>query len=208
MKKVKTSLNETSLNNIRKKMKMLYEYTYFNKEQLTEDDEETQEVEDTEDTEVSDDKEIVEPQENDGLTEPVETDSEEQFDGGEDEMINIDDLTNSQKNTESMVGDVSGKLNNLIQLVQNFSDTVDNLQKQNQDLYRELEKRVPTNTEKLNLRVLNSYPYDVDLKGYWSDVEKEGRYRAYPDNQKDEEDEVEYVITLDDLNDIGSNLKY
>ena len=61
----------------------------------------------------------------------------------------------------------------------------------------EFEKRNPTQTEKLNLRSLDSYPFNVKPSEYWAEKAKEGGYEAYADNS--EPTTQEYVITNNDV---------
>ena len=59
-----------------------------------------------------------------------------------------------------------------------------------EDLEKEIIKRNPTPVEKLEMRSLSSYPYNIKLSDYWS--EKEGPYDV---TNKEEE----YVLTDDDV---------
>ena len=59
-----------------------------------------------------------------------------------------------------------------------------------EDLEKEIVKRNPTPVEKLEMRSLSSFPYNIKLSDYWS--EKEGPYDV---NNKEEE----YVLTDDDV---------
>ena len=68
----------------------------------------------------------------------------------------------------------------------------------------EFEKRNPTQTEKLNLRSLDSYPFNVKPTDYWSEKAKQGGYEAYADNS--EPTTKEYVITNDDVDDISDDV--
>jgi hypothetical protein len=60
-----------------------------------------------------------------------------------------------------------------------------------EDLEKELVKRNPTPVEKLEMRSLSSYPYNIKLSDYWSD--KEGQYDVMNKEPK------EYVLTKDDV---------
>jgi hypothetical protein len=60
-----------------------------------------------------------------------------------------------------------------------------------EDLEKEIVKRNPTPVEKLEMRSLSSYPYNIKLSDYWSD--KEGQYDVMDDKEK------EYVLTKDDV---------
>ena len=60
-----------------------------------------------------------------------------------------------------------------------------------ENLEKELVKRNPTPVEKLEMRSLSSYPYNIKLSDYWSD--KEGQYDVMDKEPK------EYVLTKDDV---------
>lgn len=60
-----------------------------------------------------------------------------------------------------------------------------------EDLEKEIVKRNPTPVEKLEMRSLSSYPYNIKLSDYWS--EKEGQYDVMNKQPK------EYVLTQDDI---------
>ena len=73
----------------------------------------------------------------------------------------------------------------------------------------EFERRNPTPTEKLNLRALDSYPFNTNPKEYWekkaAQPEVSGnRYEAYADN-KEPVAKQEYTITQNDVNDYTQN---
>ena len=61
-------------------------------------------------------------------------------------------------------------------------------------LEKEMEKRMPTDKEKLELRSLDSYPYSQKLSDYWFD--KEGQYDVMDNEVKKPE---EYILTQDDV---------
>lgn len=60
-----------------------------------------------------------------------------------------------------------------------------------EDLEKEIVKRNPTPVEKLEMRSLSSYPYNIKLSDYWS--EKDGQYDVMNKEPK------EYVLTQDDI---------
>jgi hypothetical protein len=62
-------------------------------------------------------------------------------------------------------------------------------------LEKEIVKRNPTPVEKLEMRSLSSFPYNIKLSDYWSD--KEGAYDVMGNKDK----EKEYVLTKDDIDD-------
>ena len=74
---------------------------------------------------------------------------------------------------------------------------LDNNNSEIEALKGEFEKRNPTQTEKLNLRSLDSYPFNQKPNEYWEKKNQEGGYTAYGDNQ--EPTTKEYVITNNDV---------
>ena len=69
------------------------------------------------------------------------------------------------------------------------------------DVIDEFEKRNPTQTEKLNLRSLDSYPFNVRPTDYWADKGENSNYQAYADNSEPTTDE--YQVTNSDVDDFS-----
>lgn len=119
----------------------------------------------------------------------------------EDDVLDVEDLTQAQEKLnkkQNSIGHDLGEVDDrIIALLTAVEKIQGSLEKNNQDitaLKSELEKRVPTDTEKLNMQSLKMYPYNVSPNEYWKDKEKDGRYEA-------EEKEKEYNIKRGDLND-------
>jgi hypothetical protein len=66
------------------------------------------------------------------------------------------------------------------------------------DLENQLEKRIPTPEEKLEMRSLSSYPYNLKLTDFWA--EKGGIYDVMGNNEEESEPK-EYVLTQKDVDD-------
>ena len=102
------------------------------------------------------------PDEN-GMMEP-EMDGEMESD----EVIDVDDLTQSQETTEYKLDGVDDKLNQLINIVGKFAQAIDDNEEKMEELKRELEERNPSQQERLNIRSMSGSPYTVSPQDYWS----------------------------------------
>ena len=136
---------------------------------------------------------------------PTAPDAEPEGDDDSDEdTIDIDGLTKAQEklnDKQNMVGQdlakVDDRIEKLMGALDKMTSMIDNNNQEIERLKGEIEKRNPTQTEKLNMRSLDSYPFNIKPTDYWAAKEKEGGYQAYADN--DEPTTKEYVITNDDV---------
>lgn len=132
--------------------------------------------------------------EGDGMTEPMQP---------EDEVINVDDLTNAQVETEEKVEDVHVTMEKgfekILDIIKQLDKKINMSTSNMEDIKREIEKRNPTPLEKLNMRATNdSYPFSVKPNEYWEEKEKTSNYRIGDDNNEKEE----YVITQKDIDNV------
>ena len=123
-------------------------------------------------------------------------------------VIDVDDLTKAQEELNDKVnsvgkdlGRVDTRIEKLLGAIETLQGMFDRNNQEIEDLKSEFEKRNPTQTEKLNLRSLDSYPFKVRPTDYWEDKAKISNYSAYADNG--EPTSMEYVITNNDVDDFN-----
>lgn len=140
-----------------------------------------------------------EPQtEDDVETEEMEAD---------DEVIDVDELTQSQEATEYKIDGVDDRLAKIYALAQKFADQLEKNEESINALKTEFEKRNPTEEERLNIRSQSSYPYSETPKGYWAEKIKENpHYNVMYDNEvAPSEEEKKFEIKKSDID--GLNMK-
>lgn len=109
-----------------------------------------------------------------------------------DEVVDIDDLTQSQQATEYKVDGVDDRLAKLYKEVQKFNRELEANSKHIMALKQEFEKRNPTQIEKLNLRSQSSFPYTETPKDFWKKKVKTNRnYDVSFDNDSPNEDDFD-----------------
>lgn len=125
----------------------------------------------------------------------------------DDEVIDVDDLTDAQQETEDKVDGVSTQLVRLLKVVSKYNDAIDRQNQEIEDLRKEFEKRNPSEEEMLNIRSQAGYPYSEQPKDYWKNKVKENpNYNVMFDNNIPTNKEQEkFEIKDSDLN--GLNYK-
>ena len=124
--------------------------------------------------------------------------------GQDDEVIDVDDLTQSQEETEEKVDDIHVTMekgfDKLLNVIKKLDKMIDSSTNNMNQLKQEIEKRNPTPIEKLNMRAANdSYPFNVAPSDYWRNKEATSNYRIGGEN---EEDAKQYTITQGDIDKI------
>lgn len=113
----------------------------------------------------------------------------------DDEVIDVDELTQSQEATEYKIDGVDDRLSKIFSVVKDFSDKLDRQEQEIMSLKDEFTKRNPTPEERLNIRSQSSYPYSELPKDYWEEKAKENpNYNVIYDNEvspSDEQDRFE-----------------
>lgn len=125
----------------------------------------------------------------------------------DDEVIDVDDLTDAQEATDEKVDGVNTKLLRLFKVVSKYTDAIDRQNKEIEDLKAEFEKRNPTEEERLNIRSQSGYPYSEQPKDYWQKKTAENpNYNVIYDNEVPTDKEQEkFEIKRKDLD--GMNYK-
>lgn len=126
-------------------------------------------------------------------------DIEDMEDG--DEVIDVDELTGYQKRTAKGVGQVSDEIKALKDLIIKFQEKVEANNQGLESLQREIEKRVPSQEEKLSLRKKTSSPFNQGIEDYWENEAPEN-YSVEDDNNG--EGEAKYQITKSDIDGIDN----
>ena len=123
----------------------------------------------------------------------------------DDEVIDVDDLTNAQEKVNDKVNhvgrnleDVDDKISQLMMYIDKMESMINKNNEDIQAFKDEFERRNPTDVEKMNLRAANSYPFNVSPSEYWSEKEKEGRYSI--DDDDNGVGQKKYEITNSDIN--------
>lgn len=131
--------------------------------------------------------------------------------GDDEDVIDVDDLTKAQEKTNDKVnsvgrdlGTVDKRIEKLLGALESMQSTIDKNNAQIEDLKNEFQKRNPTQTEKLNLRSLDSYPFNIRPTDYWAEKNANSNYDAYSDNNKPTTQE--YTITNDDVDYVDDDI--
>ena len=126
--------------------------------------------------------------------------------GEDEEVIDVEELTDAQEKMNSKVnvvgrnlGDVDDKIETLMQSLSKMEQMINNNNAEIAAFKQEFEKRNPTQTEKLNLRSLDSYPFNVNPKEYWEEkgIDPNSNYSGEANNDKSTTQE--FVITNSDV---------
>ena len=118
----------------------------------------------------------------------------------DDEVIDVDDLTQAQETTEYKIDGVDEKLSQLLAVVDKFSDAITQNDEKIAELKAEIEKRNPTDVEKMNIRSQASYPYSEFPRDYWDKKAAENpHYDVVYNNDVSPSDEQEFMLKSSDI---------
>ena len=117
-----------------------------------------------------------------------------------DEVVDVDELTQSQEATEFKVDNVDDKLNKVLKIISKFNDAIEANDQKIEDLKKEFQKRNPTAEETLNLRSLASYPFSERPDEYWKKQQQDHpNYNVISDNDVSTADEQKEFIRKGDI---------
>jgi hypothetical protein len=131
--------------------------------------------------------------------EPLTSSPEENSDEDE-EVIDVDELVDSQDEAQAKINNLDGKIDALIKLIGKFETDIDKNNAHIDELKQEIEKRNPTQVEKMTLRSDLGEPFNQTPKDFWAQKEAEGNYS--PESDNDGVGDKRYEITKNDVDNI------
>lgn len=120
--------------------------------------------------------------------------------GDDEEVIDVDELVDTQDETKAKVAKLDGKIESLIQIITKLESGLDQNSTHMEELKKEFEKRNPTQVEKMTLRAKKGYPFAESPDEYWAGKEAEGDYSPESDNNGVGDER--YAITKNDVDNI------
>tara|TARA_R110000851_G_scaffold107618_3_gene228042 strand:- start:141 stop:641 length:501 start_codon:yes stop_codon:yes gene_type:complete len=152
------------------------------------------------------------------MDEPMDEPAEEM---GDDEVeVDVTDLVNTSNELKASAEENSTKMS---ELIDNFSklasqvnsmgqmsNKIDSLDSELSKVSAEIEKRNPTPTEKIEMRSLDSFPYNIKLSDFWSDnsdkfTTVDSAESTVGGEEEEEEEAKEYVLTKADASDFSNS---
>lgn len=123
--------------------------------------------------------------------------------------VDVTDLVNTSNELKISSDETNQKMADLIDKFNTLSSQMDNMSKlaknievldtKIKDVETEIVRRNPTPTEKIEMRSLDSFPYNIKLSDFWSDnADKLSDQSKVTDNKP-----KEYVLTKDDVDDFS-----
>lgn len=132
-------------------------------------------------------------------SEDVDDDFSLDSEGDEEIELDVTDLVQNTKKTKEEAELASSKMEELLQqfnMLNTKLKDLEDLDTKLAELEQEVIKRNPTKVEKLEMRSLDSFPYNLKLTDYWEDKESEGDIEAVSDDKSEED---EYELTDSDI---------
>ena len=100
----------------------------------------------------------------------------------DDEVIDVDELTDSQEETEKEVAKINSKFDKVIKAIGAFEELLRSNDEKIDNLRDEFEKRNPSKIEKLQMQTANSYPFNQRPEDYWKEKEATSNYQVVDDD--------------------------
>ncbi len=118
---------------------------------------------------------------------------------GSDEIeLDVTELVKGSEAAKASADSANSKIEQLMGMVdklENQLQSMSAISTKIEDLEKEIERRNPTPTEKLEMRSLDSFPYNIKLSDFWA--EKGDRY----DTGVEPKEPTEYILTQQDVDD-------
>ena len=114
-----------------------------------------------------------------------------------DEVLDVTELTDKQDDIEKQIHAVGGKFDEVLKAIGSFEELIRANDEKLEDLKAEIERRNPTQIEKLGNRKNLSYPFNVSPEEYWDEKEANSNYSTEDDDNGKEQGQ--YVITANDV---------
>lgn len=132
------------------------------------------------------------------IEEPVEEPVEEPIEEPEDDAVELDvtELVQGTEQARASADAANAKMGKLMGMVAKLEGQIDSMSaisSKIDNLEQELEKRAPTPEEKIEMRSLDSYPYNLKLTDFWA--QQDGQYDVMDGEGKEEE----YVLKQSDV---------
>jgi len=118
--------------------------------------------------------------------------------GGDEIELDVTELVKGSEAAKASADSANSKIEQLMGMVdklENQLQSMSAISTKIEDLEKEIERRNPTPTEKLEMRSLDSFPYNIKLSDFWA--EKGDRY----DTGAEPKEPTEYVLTQQDVDD-------
>ena len=124
-----------------------------------------------------------------------------------DEVVDVDELTQSQEATDFKVDNVDDKLNKVLKIISKFNDAIEATEQKIEALKKESQTRNTTAEETLNLRSLASYPFSERPDDYWKKQQQDHpNYNVISDNDVSTADEQkEFEIRKGDIDNFNES---
>jgi hypothetical protein len=105
---------------------------------------------------------------------------------GDEVELDVTELVNGSREAKESADAANEKIGQLMSMIDNMTNqltAMDAISSKIDSLEKELEKRAPTPEEKIEMRSLDSYPYNLKLTDFWAT--QKNQYDVIPDEKKE-----------------------